>query len=140
MKPLKTLLKMLEIPNKLIMKRNDKLLDYECAKMNAEKDKAIVKNYEDDIYDAQKNYEALNNQLIEELPILNQNCLLLLRKCLNLYLHGIKVMNEKILLEMSPFIAYQQDLKQQVNDLNLFICMIYLDLSLALKLLCLSYV
>ena len=37
MKPLNVLFKNLETPNKLIEKRNDKLLDYEFAKSNIEK-------------------------------------------------------------------------------------------------------
>ena len=45
LKPLNDLLKLLEIPNKLITKRGDKLLDYECARSNAEKlkDKNLIK-------------------------------------------------------------------------------------------------
>lgn len=43
--PLNTLLKYLEIPNKLIQKRHDKLLDYEFARCNIEKlkDKNLIK-------------------------------------------------------------------------------------------------
>lgn len=37
LQPLKSLLRYLEIPNKLIEKRHDKLLDYEFAKSNVEK-------------------------------------------------------------------------------------------------------
>lgn len=44
-KPLKDLLKHLEIPNRLIIKRHDKLLDYEFARLNMEKlkDKYSIK-------------------------------------------------------------------------------------------------
>lgn len=44
-KPLNVLNDLLEIPNKLINKRNDKLLDYECARLNADKakDKVLYK-------------------------------------------------------------------------------------------------
>jgi hypothetical protein len=43
--PLNSLNSLLEIPNKLINKRNDKLLDYECARLNADKtrDKLLYK-------------------------------------------------------------------------------------------------
>ena len=45
LQPLNCLLKLLEIPNKLILKRRDKLLDYECARSNFVKlkDKQLVK-------------------------------------------------------------------------------------------------
>ena len=43
--PLNTILKLYEVPNKLIDKRHDKLLDYECARSNYEKikDKNLYK-------------------------------------------------------------------------------------------------
>ena len=43
--PLNSILKLYEIPNKLIAKRHDKLLDYECARSNYEKvkDKSAYK-------------------------------------------------------------------------------------------------
>lgn len=45
LQPLNNLLKLLEVPNKLIQKRRDKLLDYEFAKSNYEKlkDKNFIK-------------------------------------------------------------------------------------------------
>ncbi len=119
-KPLKSMLKLLEIPTKLIIKRNDKLLDYECAKTNAEKTTMTTTANDDGIlvhasrlYEAQKNYEALNNQLLEELPVLNGNCLYLLQKCLNLYLHTIRNMNENISMQISSLYVTHND-----NDNN----------------------
>ena len=45
LQPLNALLKYLDVPNKLIIKRHDKLLDYECARANFEKlkDKSFIK-------------------------------------------------------------------------------------------------
>ena len=45
LQPLNNLLKLLEVPNKLIQKRRDKLLDYEFARSNYEKlkDKHLIK-------------------------------------------------------------------------------------------------
>ena len=48
LQPLNDLLKLLEVPNKLIQKRKDKLLDYECARSNYDKlkDKNLIKAVE----------------------------------------------------------------------------------------------
>ncbi len=98
LKPLNSLLDLLEVPNKLIVKRHDKLLDYECARLNYAKtrEKTLLKAVQENVYDAQKNYEALNNQLLEELPNLIVISSSMLEKCFRLYLAMVKDFHEKM--------------------------------------------
>ncbi|RXN09731.1 dynamin-binding -like isoform X2 [Labeo rohita] len=60
------LLNMFAGPHKLILKRRDKLLDYDNCKERAErlKDKRV----QEELQTARNNYEALNAQLLDELP------------------------------------------------------------------------
>ncbi|XP_067909395.1 dynamin-binding protein-like [Heterodontus francisci] len=64
--PLNQLLGMCAGPHKLMIKRFDKLLDYHNCKERAEKlkDKRTL----DELQAAKNNYEALNAQLLDELP------------------------------------------------------------------------
>lgn len=64
--PLTQLLLMFAGPHKLIQKRFDKLLDYDNCKERAErlKDRRV----QDELQVARSNYEALNAQLLDELP------------------------------------------------------------------------
>ncbi|XP_051958962.1 dynamin-binding protein-like isoform X2 [Xyrauchen texanus] len=64
--PLTQLLNMFTGPHKLIQKRRDKLLDYDNCKERAErlKDKRV----QEELQTARNNYEALNAQLLDELP------------------------------------------------------------------------
>ncbi|KAK7134900.1 hypothetical protein R3I93_018113 [Phoxinus phoxinus] len=64
--PLTQLLNMFAGPHKLIQKRRDKLLDYDNCKERAErlKDKRV----QEELQAARNNYEALNAQLLDELP------------------------------------------------------------------------
>ncbi|KTG33534.1 hypothetical protein cypCar_00010202 [Cyprinus carpio] len=64
--PLTQLLNMFAGPHKLIQKRRDKLLDYDNCKERAErlKDKRV----QEELQRARNNYEALNAQLLDELP------------------------------------------------------------------------
>ncbi|XP_057213732.1 dynamin-binding protein isoform X2 [Triplophysa rosa] len=64
--PLTQLLNMFAGPHKLVLKRRDKLLDYDNCKERAErlKDKRV----QEELQAARNNYEALNAQLLDELP------------------------------------------------------------------------
>ncbi len=64
--PLTQLLNMFAGPHKLIQKRRDKLLDFDNCKERAErlKDKRV----QEELQAARNNYEALNAQLLDELP------------------------------------------------------------------------
>ncbi|XP_066520491.1 dynamin-binding protein isoform X3 [Hoplias malabaricus] len=64
--PLTQLLSMFAGPHKLIQKRFDKLLDYDNCKERA--DRLKDKRVQEELQTARNNYEALNAQLLDELP------------------------------------------------------------------------
>ncbi|KAG8238202.1 hypothetical protein J437_LFUL018085, partial [Ladona fulva] len=70
LKPLNILIDLFEGPDKLIQKRNDKLLDYNKALARPDKAKES-KLMHDEILLSKNNYDALNSQLLEELPKLS---------------------------------------------------------------------
>ncbi len=68
--PLESLLSLFQNPQHLIQKRKDKLLDYDDVQYaldHAEESDRIAQLREDSLL-AKRNYEALNTQLLEELP------------------------------------------------------------------------
>jgi hypothetical protein len=84
--PLNTLIGLYQGPNKLIEKRNDKLLDYEGALSDLELKKTnnigpSTREIVTHVEKTKKDYEALNSQLLEELPKLNKLSMLVLVKC-----------------------------------------------------------
>ncbi len=123
-KPLKNLIDLLEVPNKFIAKRHDKLLDYECARLNYArmKDKSLLKILQENMYDAQKNYEALNNQLHEELPRLIKMCSFIFEKCFKLYLVILKDFHEKIARYSKNLAAIT--LSSRNPDVCMYVCKI----------------
>ncbi|XP_048464737.1 dynamin-binding protein isoform X2 [Rhincodon typus] len=78
--PLNQLLGMCAGPHKLIIKRFDKLLDYNNCKERAEKlkDKKVL----DELQAAKNNYEALNAQLLDELPKFHKSAEQLFVNCM----------------------------------------------------------
>ncbi|XP_060714013.1 dynamin-binding protein isoform X1 [Tachysurus vachellii] len=78
--PLNQLLSMFAGPHKLIQKRFDKLLDYDNCKERAErlKDKRV----QEELQTARNNYEALNAQLLDELPKFHQAAEELFTNCM----------------------------------------------------------
>lgn len=66
-------------PNKVIQKRFDKLLDYDSLARKSKIDKA------NDVHAAQCDYEALNAQLLDELPLLCQFAQQLFKDCICCY-------------------------------------------------------
>ncbi|KAG7175114.1 Dynamin-binding protein-like [Homarus americanus] len=68
----KQLLCLCEVPERLIMKRNDKLLDYDNAqyKLDRNRDLTRTRILEEELSQAKGTYEALNMQLMMELPVL----------------------------------------------------------------------
>lgn len=87
-KPLTALLHLYEGPNKLIEKRNDKLLDYDSASQRVEKNKDVNrgKQLREELQQANKNYSALNSRLLEELPKLVQLSIEILVECIGAFL------------------------------------------------------
>ena len=55
---------------------------------------------QDNLYEAEKNFEALNNQLLEELPKLIEKCSSIFKKCFFLYLNVLKNIHENIRIQL----------------------------------------
>ncbi|XP_066278055.1 dynamin-binding protein-like isoform X3 [Branchiostoma lanceolatum] len=81
--PLTALVLMYPAPNKLIQKRYDKMLDYDNKRKNSEKAKGSDKSRaaQEDLKIAKNTYEALNAQLLDELPKLHTMSTALLQDC-----------------------------------------------------------
>nr|XP_023652756.1 dynamin-binding protein [Paramormyrops kingsleyae] len=78
--PLTQLLSMFAGPHKLIQKRFDKLLDYDSCRERAER--LRERRAQDELQATRNNYEALNAQLLDELPKFQQAAEELLKGCL----------------------------------------------------------
>ncbi|XP_061086874.1 dynamin-binding protein isoform X2 [Conger conger] len=77
--PLTQLLSMFAGPHKLIQKRFDKLLDYDSCRERA--DKLKERRAQEELQAARNNYEALNAQLLDELPKFHRSAEELLTGC-----------------------------------------------------------
>lgn len=68
--PLETLVGLFQNPLHLIQKRKDKLLDYDHLQyaLDHAEDSEKIAQLREDVLVAKRNYEALNTQLLEELP------------------------------------------------------------------------
>ncbi|CAF3512014.1 unnamed protein product [Adineta steineri] len=87
--PINTLIKLFVLPSNLISKRHDKLLDYDSAQSAYEKVKDQQSRQAKQVLDlAKKTYEALNSQLLEELPILYEHSCEILSICLKAFISG----------------------------------------------------
>ena len=90
--PLTSLINYFNGPIKLINKRNDKWVDYEASlsdyEIKSSNNSAIPKDLEMRLDQSKKDYEALNSQLIEDLPQLIKSSMkiliTLIKKFLNL--------------------------------------------------------
>ncbi|XP_076037755.1 uncharacterized protein LOC143023129 isoform X2 [Oratosquilla oratoria] len=71
--PLKHLVQYFKAPERLIQKRHDKLLDYDNAqyKLDKNRDPTRTRILEEELSQVKGTYEAMNTQLLEELPLLN---------------------------------------------------------------------
>ncbi|XP_042875781.1 dynamin-binding protein-like [Penaeus japonicus] len=78
--PVRSVESLCEAPDRLITKTQDKLLDLDAAqgRLQASKDSAKVAALEDEVAQARETYEALNRQLLTELPELNDRAVLVL--------------------------------------------------------------
>ncbi|XP_008543725.1 dynamin-binding protein [Microplitis demolitor] len=94
-KPLSSLLLLLEGPEMLITKRYDKLLDYDNAISRSEKNKES-RIINEELITAKTNYEALNQQLSEELPILIDAGVKITISCLRSFTKARKLFNGKV--------------------------------------------
>lgn len=93
--PLMSLLDLFEGPCKLIEKRNDKLLDYDNCLAKADKNKDN-RQLQDELFKSKHNYEALNQQLLEDLPKLIELSTEILVECLSALIAAQKLFSGKI--------------------------------------------
>nr|XP_045603255.1 dynamin-binding protein-like isoform X1 [Procambarus clarkii] len=70
--PAKQLLCLCEVPERLILKRNDKILDYDNAqyKLDRNRDPTRTRILEEELLIAKGTYDAFNTQLMMDLPVL----------------------------------------------------------------------
>lgn len=129
--PLNRLLRMFSSPNHLIQKRNDKLLDYDNCSSKLEKCKdtnklKIVRGFsftfarsfflfekmslnedasfqlKDEKIAARNNYEALNLQLLDELPTMTELANDLIKCCLSAFINARKRLIGRIARKIFP--------------------------------------
>ncbi|KAK0082994.1 hypothetical protein PV325_009538 [Microctonus aethiopoides] len=94
--PINSLITLLEGPAKLITKRYDKLLDYDNAISKSEKykDNRVI---QEELAAAKNNYEALHQQLIEELPVLIDAATNITANCIAAFANARKLFYGKIM-------------------------------------------
>ncbi|XP_010145698.1 PREDICTED: rho guanine nucleotide exchange factor 38-like, partial [Eurypyga helias] len=118
--PLSTLQALFSGPQKLIQKRYDKLLDYNCYLQRAAGEEPDL---------AKRDYEALNAQLVEELEVFNRaakrivlNCLhsfiALLRQEMSAALQAHAAVGVPVPLSSSSICEVQNQLMEEVHKLN----------------------
>ena len=89
--PLETLISLFQDPFHLIEKRKDKLLDYDHMQYvldHTENEPEKFRQLQEDCTMARRNYEALNTQLLEELPNLIESALKMLQHLLATVVHA----------------------------------------------------
>ncbi|CAF1082581.1 unnamed protein product [Rotaria sordida] len=114
--PINTLIQLFTRPTNLISKRHKKLLDYDSAQSAYEKVKdQQLKQAKQTLNLSKQTYELLNNQLLEELPILYEYSCQILSICLKEFLHGhlylmqqMRINIQIVLNQIIPLINFQQ--------------------------------
>ncbi|XP_067100752.1 dynamin-binding protein isoform X1 [Osmerus mordax] len=116
--PLTQLLLMFAGPHKLIQKRFDKLLDYDNCKERAErlKDRRV----QDELQAARNNYEALNAQLLDELPKFHRSAEELFTGCVRAFAHSQKDFTKLTLGELQPLLQFSGIGGTEGNLVSLF--------------------
>ncbi|KAM7370770.1 hypothetical protein PAMP_010291 [Pampus punctatissimus] len=100
--PLTQLLLMFTGPHKLIQKRFDKLLDYDNCKERA--DRLKDRRVQDELQVARNNYEALNAQLLDELPKFHSAAEDLFTGCVRAFAQAQKDFMKTTLGELKPLL------------------------------------
>ncbi|CAG5906131.1 unnamed protein product [Menidia menidia] len=100
--PLNQLLLMFAGPHKLIQKRFDKLLDYDSCKERA--DRLKDRRVQEELQVARNNYEALNAQLLDELPKFHCAAEELFTGCVRAFAQAQKDFMKTTLGEMKPLL------------------------------------
>nr|XP_043869373.1 dynamin-binding protein isoform X3 [Solea senegalensis] len=100
--PLNQLLLMFAGPHKLIQKRFDKLLDYDNCKERA--DRLKDRRIQEELQVARNNYEALNAQLLDELPKFHSGAEELFTGCVRDFAQAQKDFMQTTLRELKPIL------------------------------------
>ncbi|XP_062859111.1 dynamin-binding protein isoform X2 [Trichomycterus rosablanca] len=116
--PLNQLLSMFAGPHKLIQKRFDKLLDYDNCKERAErlKDKRV----QEELQAARNNYEALNAQLLDELPKFHRAAEDLFTSCVRGFAQAQRDFIRHTLGELTPLLQLSGIVGTEGNLVSLF--------------------
>ncbi|XP_060097867.1 dynamin-binding protein isoform X1 [Heteronotia binoei] len=116
--PLNQLLNMFAGPHKLVQKRFDKLLDFHTCTERAErlKDKRTL----EELQSARNNYEALNTQLLDELPKFQCCAKELFTSCLRGYAEAHCDFVRLALQELQPLLSLLQVVGREGNLVAIF--------------------
>ncbi|XP_044193057.1 dynamin-binding protein isoform X3 [Thunnus albacares] len=111
--PLTQLLLMFAGPHKLIQKRFDKLLDYDNCKERA--DRLKDRRVQDELQVARNNYEALNAQLLDELPKFHCAAEDLFTGCVRAFAQAQKDFMKTTLGELKPLLQFSRKVGTEGN-------------------------
>ncbi|XP_053889807.1 dynamin-binding protein isoform X4 [Malaclemys terrapin pileata] len=116
--PLNQLLSMFMGPHKLVQKRFDKLLDFHNCTERAEKlkDKRTL----EELQSARNNYEALNAQLLDELPKFQRCAKELFASCLRGYARAHRDFVHLALGELRPLLSLLRVAGREGNLISIF--------------------
>ncbi|XP_043845376.1 dynamin-binding protein [Dromiciops gliroides] len=116
--PLNQLLSMFTGPHKLVQKRFDKLLDFYNCTERAEKlkDKKTL----EELQSARNNYEALNAQLLDELPKFRHYAQGLFSNCIHGYAEAHCDFVHRALQELQPLLALLKVADREGNLIAIF--------------------
>ncbi|XP_041829616.1 dynamin-binding protein isoform X3 [Melanotaenia boesemani] len=111
--PLTQLLLMFAGPHKLIQKRFDKLLDYDNCKERA--DRLKDRRIQDELQVTRNNYEALNAQLLDELPKFHSAAEELFTGCVRAFAQAQKDFMKTTLGELRPLLQFSKKIVTEGN-------------------------
>ncbi|XP_052618296.1 dynamin-binding protein isoform X1 [Peromyscus californicus insignis] len=116
--PLNQLLSMFTGPHKLVQKRFDKLLDFYNCTERAEKlkDKKTL----EELQSARNNYEALNAQLLDELPKFQQYAQGLFTNCIHGYAEAHCDFVQRALEQLQPLLSLLRATDREGNLITIF--------------------
>ncbi|XP_006992081.4 dynamin-binding protein isoform X2 [Peromyscus maniculatus bairdii] len=116
--PLNQLLSMFTGPHKLVQKRFDKLLDFYNCTERAEKlkDKKTL----EELQSARNNYEALNAQLLDELPKFQQYAQALFTNCIHGYAEAHCDFVQRALEQLQPLLSLLRATDREGNLITIF--------------------
>ncbi|XP_034362810.1 dynamin-binding protein isoform X2 [Arvicanthis niloticus] len=116
--PLNQLLSMFTGPYKLVQKRFDKLLDFYNCTERAEKlkDKKTL----EELQSARNNYEALNSQLLDELPKFQQYAQSLFTNCIHGYADAHCDFVQQALEQLQPLLSLLKGTDREGNLIAIF--------------------